>query len=481
LAHTRRPPTLVGGLIVVIIHSVPLGADRFVWGMARLAALQVVLFLACTAAHRDGRPGRPAPARVYGVPHQGGDHAGHRARRRPRAQRGAERPSLRRPFGIVLAGSTALTMASATGNGRSEPRITVVFLLHYAVEAVADLVAALARQHPPAGADPARWVEVIFNDDASTDGTVERLEAELAAAKLPFAVRVLRNEENLGLSRSLNRALASVETEYVLTCHLDCRFASDDYVAHVIDLLDRHPHVGVVSGQPIADVERGLSRVEKVYFAANLMDVFPDGAGELEPVGFAEGRCDGFRLEVLRETGFYDTTVRRAGEDQVLAARIRAAGYRVCRAPGLRYYLSVSASQDSLLKLVRHAYLFGRVHPYLLLANRGTAAGVAGPAAGRNRSLRMMLRACQLAGAVTWVGLGAAAATRRWRGPAVAAVVAANALKSTLFVRYVRELRFDARDVGVLTAVQPALDVAYGTGIAKGLWQLAGRGERTIA
>jgi hypothetical protein len=46
-------------------------------------------------------------------------------------------------------------MTAATGNGRSEPRITVVFLLHHAMEAVADLVAALALQRQPDGADPA--------------------------------------------------------------------------------------------------------------------------------------------------------------------------------------------------------------------------------------------------------------------------------------------------------------------------------------
>jgi uncharacterized sodium:solute symporter family permease YidK len=38
--------TLVGALIVVINHHVALGADRFVWGMAALGALQLVLFLA---------------------------------------------------------------------------------------------------------------------------------------------------------------------------------------------------------------------------------------------------------------------------------------------------------------------------------------------------------------------------------------------------------------------------------------------------
>jgi O-antigen/teichoic acid export membrane protein len=38
--------TLVGALIVVINHHVGRGADRFVWGMAGIAALQTVLFLA---------------------------------------------------------------------------------------------------------------------------------------------------------------------------------------------------------------------------------------------------------------------------------------------------------------------------------------------------------------------------------------------------------------------------------------------------
>jgi GT2 family glycosyltransferase len=364
---------------------------------------------------------------------------------------------------------------------RQDPRITVIFPVYRAADAVARLVAGIARQRPPAGANPSWWVEVIFIDNASPDDTVARLEGELAAAALPFQVRVVRNEENLGLARSFNRALGMVTTEYVLTCHADCRFGSDDYVARVIDLLDRHPDVAVVSGQSIADVGSGLSRVEKVYLAANLMDIFPAGHGELVSVGFAEGRCDGFRMEALRRVGLYDTTLRRAGEDQVLSARFRAHGYRVCRAPSLRYYLSVSSDQDSLLKLVRHAQLFGRVTPYLMLANRGTVQGVAGTAAGRNRTERSTLRALHLVGAGAMVGLGVAVATRRSLLPAGAVLVAATALKSSLFHRYVRHLRFEPRDVAALAALQPLLDMAYSTGIAKGLLQLAKPGERGIA
>jgi hypothetical protein len=231
----------------------------------------------------------------------------------------------------------------------------------------------------------------------------------------------------------------------------------------------------------MADVDGGLSRVEKVYLASNLMDIFPEGAGELEPVGFAEGRCDGFRMEVLRKAGYYDTTLRRAGEDQVLSARMRAAGHRVCRAPSLRYYLSVAADQDSLLKLVRHAQLFGRATPYLLLANRGTLAGVAGATAGRNRTLRAALRALHLAGAASWLGLAAAISTRRSPAPAATVVVCTSLLKSGLFLRYVRHLQFDLRDLAALALLQPALDIAYTTGLLTGLWQLVRPGERTIS
>jgi SAM-dependent methyltransferase len=204
--------------------------------------------------------------------------------------------------------------------------------------------------------------------------------------------RPARNEKNLGLSLSVKRALAAVETDYVLTCYVDCVFVSDDYVVDARDLPDRHPDVGVASGQPVADVEAGLLRPEKVYLTAYLMDIFPDDTREPEPVGFAEGRCDAFRMKALREVGLYHTTVRRAGEDLVMAARLRRAGYRVCRAPGLRYYLSVSSQQDSLLNLVRHARVVAQVTPYIFFGNRGTLAGVVGASAGPNRQRRALLR-----------------------------------------------------------------------------------------
>jgi glycosyltransferase involved in cell wall biosynthesis len=363
----------------------------------------------------------------------------------------------------------------------ADARLTVVFPTYNAAGAVPGLVAGVAAQEPPEGAPLDSWLEVIFIDNDSSDDTVDRIHAQLAAQQLPYRVRVIRNEENLGLARSFNRALEAVETDYVLTCHADCRFASERYLASVIEILDANPALAVVSGQPIADVEGGLSRVEKVYLAANLMDIFPDGDEPLQPVGFAEGRCDGFKMQALRAAGFYDTTLRRAGEDQILSARLRALGYRVCRAPGLRYYLSVSSDQDSLLKLVRHANLFGRVHPYLLLAHRGTVLGISGEAAGRNRSIRAGLRLLQLAGAASSIWFVASIAVRRPSPAAAAAVVAVNVPKWRLFNRYVRQLHFEPQDIAALAALQPALDVAYTAGFIEGLWRARRGGIQPIA
>jgi cellulose synthase/poly-beta-1,6-N-acetylglucosamine synthase-like glycosyltransferase len=250
-----------------------------------------------------------------------------------------------------------------------------------------------------------------------------------------------------------------------------------------VDLLDRHPDVGVASGQPVADVEAGLLRPEKVYLTAYLMDIFPDGTRELEPVGFAEGCCDAFRMKALREVGFYQTTVRRAGEDLVMAARLRRAGYRVCRAPGLRYYLSVSSQQDSVLKLVRHARVLAQVTPYIFFGNRGTLAGVVGASAGPNRQRRALLRVLQISGGIVWLGLLLALAT--WQ-PTVLIVLAAvlvvlNGVKLVLFRRHIAYLRFGVRDLAALAAVQPGLDVSYLVGVVQGTWQFLRPGERKIA
>ena len=169
-------------------------------------------------------------------------------------------------------------------------------------------------------------------------------------------------------------------------------------MAAMLELIEAHPRAAAITGQPELPPGARLPFAEKLNVVANLMDIFPSEATrELVPVGFAEGRCDVFRVEALREVGLYDAQLRVSGEDQVLAAKLREQGYEIYQAPRLVYHLSVSAEQDSVAKILRHQRLFGRTTPYIVLAVPGSRQGLVGPNAGANRTRRALLRATQIA------------------------------------------------------------------------------------
>jgi GT2 family glycosyltransferase len=369
---------------------------------------------------------------------------------------------------------------SARGPGSGAPRITVVLLLYNAAAEVPGLVESLARQQHPSIPGQSDWLEAVLVDDASSDGTVEAVWGSLASLGHPPHYRLVAHTGNLGLAGTLNEQFAQAQTPFVLTCHLDCRFGSDGYVATMLELIEQHPEAAAITGQPALPPGARLPFAEKLNVVANLMDVVPGTAtAELVPVGFAEGRCDVFRVEALRAVGLYDTRLRVSGEDQVLAARLRAKGYAIYKAPRLEYHLSVSSEQDSVSKLLRHQRLFGRTTPYILFGVPGSVRGLMGPHAGPNRTRRALLRATQLAGgaACAFVPLSLLAGWPAWLwGAAIGVVVVAKVL---LFGRHARAVHFSPRERLAFTLLQPLLDVAFSAGVAEGFWYLARRGDRT--
>lgn len=371
-------------------------------------------------------------------------------------------------------------MVQGLASDKAPARITVVFLLYRAAREVPGLVEALVQQRHPSLTNQADWLEALFMEDASGDDTAGVLEETLGRAGSDAPYRMVVNPQNLGLAATLNKALGLVRTPFVLTCHLDCRFGRDDYVAGMLDLLERHPRAAAITGQPTMGDPRRMPFAEKLNVVANLMDILPADTGrELVPVGFAEGRCDAFRVEALRAVGFYDTNLRTAGEDQVLAARLRERGDEVYQAPRLPYLLSVSGEQDTVFRLARHQWLFGLAHPYILLRAGGTG-GVAGAEAGGNRRARAVLRLVQVASAAA-VGLALVALGLGHPLLALGALGAVVAVKAGLFARHLRVVPFSAGEWLVFWLVQPLLDAAYTLGLVQGMWHVArGKSRRPI-
>jgi GT2 family glycosyltransferase len=354
-----------------------------------------------------------------------------------------------------------------------QAKITVLFLLYNASQYVHGLVEAISLQRHPDHDRQQDWLEVLFMDNGSTDDTGRVLGEAVGAAGSPGHYRIATNPVNIGYARAVNKAFELTRTPYLLTCHCDCLFGSDDYVARMLDLLERHPDAGAITGQPAMPAHKPIPFAEKVNLVAYLMDILPTTAlVDLVPVGFSEGRCDGFRVAAVEAAGYYDTSHHSAGEDQLLCVAMRAAGYQIYQAPGLRYFLSVADSQDTLWKLLRHAWLFGVKHPILVLRG-GAGAGVIGERAGANRQARMLLRVSQLIAAPTYLLALAALVggfpTWVWAG--VLSVL--FAWKGWIFARHIGAVGFSVLELLAFVLLQPAFDYAYSIGFVRGTWLAA--------
>jgi len=130
------------------------------------------------------------------------------------------------------------------------PRVTVLLAVCNGEPYLGDAIRSVLAQ-------TFRDFELLVIDDASSDGSP----ATLAAFRDP-RLRVVRNDQNLGLTRSLNRGLALTESEYV------ARLDADDLsfpkrLERQVAFLDAHPDVGVVGAQGIPVDVRGrrLARV----------------------------------------------------------------------------------------------------------------------------------------------------------------------------------------------------------------------------
>ena len=86
--------------------------------------------------------------------------------------------------------------------------------------------------------------EVILCDDGSTDNTVEV--AERYVNKYPDKFILLRNEQNLGLNKTLNKCLHQARGKYIARMDGD-DISLPERFQKEIDALETHPEFAVVS------------------------------------------------------------------------------------------------------------------------------------------------------------------------------------------------------------------------------------------
>jgi GT2 family glycosyltransferase len=114
-------------------------------------------------------------------------------------------------------------------------RVSAAILNWNGGELVMNCLRSLLRQSRPPD-------EIIVVDNSSSDGSLERLQAEHPGMK------VVRNERNLGFARGANQAVAAATGKWLILANLDVEFGMD-YIARLVAAAERDPRIGSVTGK----------------------------------------------------------------------------------------------------------------------------------------------------------------------------------------------------------------------------------------
>jgi glycosyltransferase involved in cell wall biosynthesis len=164
------------------------------------------------------------------------------------------------------------------------PRVSVVMPVHNALPYLDAAVGSILEQ-------TFEDFEFVILDDASTDGSTERLREWASRDK---RIRLLEEKRNLG------PALSSERVARAATAAIVARMDADDIscphrLAEQLDVLDRHPNVGVVGGlYDIIDARGRIVRGPEVWRLLQPASVPPFGNGPLT-----------YRREVFERVGGY--------------------------------------------------------------------------------------------------------------------------------------------------------------------------------
>ena len=95
-------------------------------------------------------------------------------------------------------------------------------------------------------------IEIIAVDDASKDDSAKVISDFTSKIK----IKLLRNEENMGLAFSLNKAIDNSEGEYILIIHQDCEISGPHILEDSEFFMNQNKDVGVLVGTQVYSFDK---------------------------------------------------------------------------------------------------------------------------------------------------------------------------------------------------------------------------------
>lgn len=227
----------------------------------------------------------------------------------------------------------------------SSPTLSVIIVNWNTADLLAACLASLGR-------GPAAPHEVIVVDNASTDGSVERVRSGFPH------VRVLPQPENLGFARANNAGIAAAHGRFLLLLNSDTEVRPGALDA-LVSWMDARPRVGIAGpplwnpdGSPQPSVQTFPTLGSEFLRQTMLFRVVPGrlrreaGSRETRRVEVVSGAALCIRRECLESVGPLDAEIFMFYEDTDWCRRADRAGWEVwfVGGPGVLHHKGAASS-----------------------------------------------------------------------------------------------------------------------------------------
>ncbi len=217
------------------------------------------------------------------------------------------------------------------------------------------------------------WQLLIW-DNASTDNTVGELENSLAGNWCEY--KIFKSEKNLGFALAHSQLFTKYQIsniQYLFILNQDT-VLEPDYLEKLVVFVDSHPKVAALAGKIMRLQQKDMVDTLglKVLRTHRVVELTTGPAEPFEVFGVS-GALPLYRLEAIKQTGFFDENFFSYKEDIDLAYRLRRAGWTAyCVPMALAYHDRGSGNGGILARHNRSSlvnYYSYRNHLLVLLKN----------------------------------------------------------------------------------------------------------------
>jgi hypothetical protein len=187
--------------------------------------------------------------------------------------------------------------------------------------------------------------DVWVVDNASSDGSVEMVEAKYPQANL------IRNERNEGFGRANNRAIKASEAACILLLNSDI-VLTENTIDEAYRVFLKHPEFGALGCALVgSDGKVQESFSDRIPHGPSVCTEAPEG---LISSAYVWAACMFLRRSVIDRVGMFDEDFMVFHEDTDLCWRMLDAGFKIAYAPKLRI---LHGCRQSVKRLSRETYL----------------------------------------------------------------------------------------------------------------------------